>query len=143
MVDYWHGGVPRLRVGDLIEPGHERAFHDGCPTCEARRAQDQGGPAPTIDGLAEREDRVYLTTERLYAKHYASLYGRGWLYRVEPVGEVEPSTEDTIPTFLAPTARVLSVYERAVLLTMSERRRLYRMWSLADAIHDGRSSGRG
>ena len=24
-VRYWHGGMPGLRVGDLIEPGHERA----------------------------------------------------------------------------------------------------------------------
>lgn len=98
--------------------------------------QAEGGPAPTIDGLAVRDDRVYFTTNRLYAKHYASLYGRGWLYRIEPVGEVERSTEDTIETYMAPAARVVSVYERAVLLTHTERRRLYREWTVADVVFD-------
>ncbi len=36
-VRYWHGGMPGLRVGDLIEPGHERATRDDCPICDARR----------------------------------------------------------------------------------------------------------
>ena len=40
---------------------------------------------------------MYATTDRLYAKHYASLWGRGDLYRVEPVGELLESTEDLIP----------------------------------------------
>lgn len=36
----WHGGVPDLRPGDLIEPQAAGGRHliDGCPTCEARRA---------------------------------------------------------------------------------------------------------
>lgn len=131
MTPYWHGGVPGLSVGDLIKPGHERKHHDGCQWCEARKAQAEGGDAPFLDPLA-KPDRVYFTSDRLYAKHYASLYGRGWLYRVEPVGEVEKSEEDSIESWCAPAVRVLSVYERAVLLTMSERRRLFRAWTLAD-----------
>lgn len=130
MKAWWHGGVPDLRPGDLIEPGHERAVHDGCPWCEAR-ANGEAGPGD-IDGPSLRSGRVYLTTSRLYAKHYASLWGRGDLYRVEPIGDVEPSSEDTIETVTASAARVLSAYERAVLLTMSERRRLLREWSAAD-----------
>lgn len=130
-VSYWHGGFPGLGVGDIVRAGHERRAHDGCPWCEARAA-GAAGPGD-IDGPSLRSGRVYLTTSRLYAKHYASLWGRGDLYRVEPVGDVEPSSEDTIETVTASAARVLSVYERAVLLTMSERRRLLREWSAADA----------
>lgn len=76
---------------------------------------------------------VYLTTDREYARHYASLWGRGDLYRVEAVGDLTRSTEDTIETWTAPAARVLAVYDRAVLLTWSQRRALGRRWATADA----------
>ena len=133
-LSYWHGGAPGLPVGALITPGHERKLHDGCPYCEARaKGQAVISPLGAVDPPSGRPDRVYITTDRLYAKHYASLYGRGWLYRVEPVGDVEPSPEDSIPTWLAEAARVVAVYERAVQLTDSERRRLWRAWSDADA----------
>ena len=128
----WHGGVPGLRPGDLIEPGNERRHHDGCPFCEARKAQAAGGAVPALDGLAEHPDRVYLTPIREYARFYASLWGRGDLYRVEPVGELLRSTEDTMEAWHAPAARVLSVPERAVLLTWTQRRQLGRMWKAAD-----------
>lgn len=126
----FHGGVPDLRAGDLIVPGRERRHHDGCPWCEARQ---NGGAHLGMDGPSQHQDRVYLTSNRLYAKHYASLWGRGDLYRVEPVGDLERSTEDTVETFMASSARVVAVLDRAVLLTMSERRRLYREWGEADA----------
>lgn len=127
----WHGGVPGLKPGDLITPGSDRKHHDGCPWCEARKQQAAGGPAPAIDPLP-LTGRVYCTTNRLYAKHYASLYGRGWLYRVEPVGDLVRSLEDTIETWTAEALRVVSVYEKAVLLTNTERRRLWREWTAAD-----------
>lgn len=125
----FHGGIPGLRVGDLIEPGHGRRHHDGCPWCEARA---KGEAHLGMDGPSQRQDRVYATSSRLYAKHYASLWGRGDLYRVEPVGEAERSTEDSIETWCAPALRVVAVLDRAVLLTMSERRRLDREWAAAD-----------
>lgn len=129
MTPYFHGGAPGLRVGDLIEPGHQRQAHDGCPWCEARaRGEAHAG----IDGPSQEAGRVYATTHRLYAKHYASLYGYGDLYRVTPEGPAAPSTEDTIPTIHAPAFRVAAVLDRAVLLTMSERRRLYREWGTHD-----------
>lgn len=128
----FHGGVPGLRVGDMIEPGNDRRHHDGCAWCEARQ---KGEAHLGMDGPSQHADRVYMTTHRLYAKHYASLWGRGDLYRVEPVGELERSTEDTVETFMASAARVVAVLDRAVLLTMSERRRLYREWGEADARH--------
>lgn len=114
-------------LGD--EPGHERQAHDGCPWCEAR-ARDEAHQG--LDGPSQHRDRVYATTDRLYAKHYASLWGRGDLYRVEAVGEAVRSTEDTIESWHAPALRVVAVLDRAVLLTMSERRRLFREWGAAD-----------
>lgn len=125
----FHGGVPGLKVGDVIEPGHERLSHDGCPWCEARA---KGEAHQGVDGPSKRPDRVYATTNRLYAKHYASLWGWGDLYRVEAVGAVERSTEDTIETYCAERLRVAAILDRAVLLTWSERRRLYREWGAAD-----------
>ena len=127
---YWHGGVPGLKPGDILQPGHNRKLRDGCPYCEARA---RGEAHQGIDGPSQHADKIYLTTDRLYAKHYASLYGRGWLYRVEPLGDVQRSTEDSMPSYTADAARIVSVYARAVLLTMSERRRLWRAWTKADA----------
>lgn len=124
----FHGGVPGLRAGDLIEPGHERKVHDGCAWCAARAELP-----PSADGLALQVGRVYLTPERVYARYYASLYGRGDLYRAEPVGELVRSTEDTFETWTATAARVVAAVDRAVLLTQGERRRLYRLWGAADA----------
>lgn len=135
-VRYWHGGMPGLRVGDLIEPGHERATRDDCPICDTRRVGTSlvAGNA-IIDAPSAHRDRIYITTDRLYAKHYASLYGRGDLYRVEPIGDLLRSTEDSYETYAVTAARVVSVYDRAVLLTWSERRRLYREWGQADLDH--------
>ena len=127
---FFHGGVPSLRIGELIEPGHNRKVHAGCPWCEARA---KGEAFAGIDGPSHETERVYFTTHRLYAKHYASLWGRGDLYRIEPVGEVEQSAEDSIESFTAPALRVVSILDRAVLLTMTERRRLFREWGQADA----------
>lgn len=75
---------------------------------------------------------MYLTTDREYARFYASLYGRGDLYRVEPVGDVTVSVEDHFPTWTAAAARVTAVYARAVLLTWTQRRALQRTWKAAD-----------
>lgn len=125
----FHGGVPGLRVGDLIVPGHERQQHDGCPWCEARaKGEAVGG----MDGPTQHPETVYATTSRLYARFYASLYGRGDLYRVTPEGELTRSTEDSIESWRAPAFRVAAVLDRAVLLTNSERRRLWREWGAAD-----------
>lgn len=126
----FHGGIPDLRAGNVIEPGHGRKAHAGCPWCAARAA---GRAHLGMDGPSLHGDRVYATTNRLYAKHYASLWGRGDLYRVEPVGQLELSIEDHIESFTAPAFRVAAVLDRVVLLTDSERRRLLREWTAADA----------
>lgn len=95
--------------------------------CAAR----ERGESPRLDPRA-RPDRVYMTRHRGYARHYASLWGRGDLYRVEPVGPLERSLEDTIESWMAPGARVLAVVERAILLTWKDRRKLFREWGIAD-----------
>lgn len=125
----FHGGVPGLRPGDLIEPGHARRTHDGCPWCEARA---NGEAHLGIDGPSAEPDRVYATENRLYARFHASLWGLGDLYQVDPVGDVRVSIEDSIPTITAPALRVRAVVDRAVRLTDKERRRLHREWTAAD-----------
>lgn len=130
----YHGGVPGLRPGDIIRPGHERRTHDGCPWCQARIV---GDAYMGMDGPSLVPDQVYATTDRLYAKHYASLWGRGDLYRVAPVGDLTRSTEDSVESYTAPALRVVAVLDRAVLLTMTERRRLFRRWSAADLVRAG------
>jgi len=132
----WHGGIAGLSRGDLIAPGNYRPIVDGCKFCEARAVEAAGGPRPLVDGLSQHRDKVYLTTDRDYARHYASLWGRGDLYRVDPVGVVERSTEDSIETYTADAARVLHAYERAVLLTNKQRRALQRRWALADTTRE-------
>lgn len=123
----FHGGQPGLRIGDLLKPGHKRRQHEGCGWCAAREA----GTAVN-DPASHRKERIYITTDRDYARFYASLYGYGDLYRVEPVGEVEPSTEDHFDSWVAPAARVVGIMARAVRLTPGERRRLHGKWTAAD-----------
>jgi len=136
MTRYFHGGIPGLKPGDLITQ-HPPNVVDGCDICAAKAA----GQQPVVEGLGvvdpitERPDRVYLTTDREYARFYASKYPLGDLYVVEPDGDLEPSTEDHFPSWTAPAARVVSVYDRAVRLTPHRRRTLLRRWQTADLEH--------
>jgi hypothetical protein len=133
----FHGGVPGLRPGDLIEPGPPHVV-DGCPICAAR-AQGLSYTTPglgVIDPPTGRPDRVYATSDREYARWYASKYPRGDLYVIELLGDVDVSTEDRFPTWCAPAARVRSIYDRYVLLTPAQRRRMSNRWTLADAAAD-------
>ena len=128
----FHGGVPGLRPGDLIVPG-ERHYVDGCAVCEAkRRGETYRVAGGAVDPVNAHEDRVYMTDDRAYARFYASKYPTGDLYGVEPVGEVQESSEDPFPTWHAASARVVSVLERAVRLTPAQRRTLLNRWRRAD-----------
>ena len=62
---------------------------------------------------------MYVTTDREYARLYAFGVPRGDLYRVEPIGELIETTgrQDHAPSWAAPAARVIAVYERFVHLT--------------------------
>jgi hypothetical protein len=121
---YFHGGVIGLVVGSLIEPGHSRDNrHPGCEICEARAAG-----TTAVDRPSARHDQVYFTEDVEYARFHASLYGRGDLYRVEPVGVPELSAEDLFPSHTAPAARVVAVLARGVRLTPRQRTSLYVRW---------------
>ncbi len=123
MSSYWHGGVPGLKPGDLIRPAtDDRHLVDGCPTCEARRRGKQLPNDPSDPS------RIYVTTERDYAKVFAAGYPRGALYRVEPIGDLEPSGDDPAPSWAVGSARVLSVYDPLVNLTPARMASLVRRW---------------
>lgn len=123
MPTYYHGSTPGLRPGQLLVPS-EPNFLDDCPICQAKKAGIDTG----IDPPTGHPDRIYITTDRDYGRFYASKYPRGDLYVVEPVGEIEPSTEDYFPTFKVTSARVRAVYDRYIQLTMAQRRSLQRRW---------------
>lgn len=125
---WWHGGVPGLRVGDILLPGNERRTHEGCEWCEARK---KGQAYFGMDPPSARR-AVYITHDKEYARFYASLYGYGDLYIVEPNGQAILSEEDHIEAWSADSARILAVYQRAVRLTMTQRRALQRKWKVAD-----------
>lgn len=126
-VRYYHGGHPGLRPGDELTPqgpGRLARHHDGCPICAAQAA----GEHTPIDPPTARPDRVYVSTDWLYAKFYASRYGRGDLYAVTPHGELEESTEDLLPALTCSSAVVVEVLARNVELTHAERRHLWNRW---------------
>lgn len=120
----FHGGAAGLRPGDVIVPGMaEHRFVDGCEICAAHAR----GESTTLDPLTPH-DWVYATTDRPYARYYASRAVKGTLYRVRLEGDIEQSTEDEFPTWRARRGVVVSVLERRVQLTMRERRRLFIRW---------------
>ena len=123
----FHGGIPGLNAGDLILPGSPH-FVDGCKVCDAHKA----GMSHELEPVTQHADRVYVTTDREYARFYASKYPKGDLYSVEPVGDLAVSDEDRFPTWTAPSARVIGVYDRYVQLTWKQRRTLLRKWERAD-----------
>jgi hypothetical protein len=136
MARLFHGGMPGLKPGGLITP-HAPNVVDGCAICAAKAAGEQPvvKGLGVVDPLTERPDRVYVTSDREYARFYASKYPLGDLYVIEPVGELEPSGEDHFPSWTVPAARVVSVYDRAVRLTPHQRRTLLRRWQAADLEH--------
>jgi hypothetical protein len=132
-VRYWHGGIPGLKPGDLVVPG-ERHYVDGCAVCESkRRGENYRLAGVAVDPINAHEDMVYVTTDREYARFYASKYPRGDLYTVEPVGDmVDVGSEDPFPTWAVPAARVVSVYDTYVCLSSGQRRTLLNRWRRVD-----------
>lgn len=126
-VRYYHGGHPGLWPGDEVlpqGPGRLARHHEGCAVCDAQAA----GQATSIDPATARPDRVYVTTDWLYGKFYASRYGAGDLYVVAPADDLEPSGEDLLPAATCSSAVVVDVLARAVTLTHAERRHLWNRW---------------
>lgn len=75
---YYHGGVRGLKKGDKIQP----------PTITGNSTLLQYARELSPDG-PQREDRVYLTTDKKAARLYASVMPRGDVYEVIPDGELE------------------------------------------------------
>lgn len=120
----FHGGVAGRKVGDIIEPGHHRLkVVDGCPVCEAHASGENHPLEP-----ATPPERVYATADKEYARWYASKAVLGWIYVVCPIGDLHLSDEDHFLSYWADTFKVVSIYERAVSLTMCQRRRLFIRW---------------
>lgn len=116
----FHGGAPEIWRGRTIRPDMaHRRYHAGCEICEAQRLGASDVDPATPHGF------VYATSDRDYARHYASRFGGGWLYEVELAADAESSTEDLIPTWRASSARVLRVLEKRITLTMPERLALF------------------
>ncbi len=121
---YFHGGVPGLKVGDLIEPqplGEGSHLVDGCPTCEARKTGKQL-PTDNLDASL-----VYVTPDREYARVYAAGYPQGALYVVEPMGDLTPSP-DPVPSWGCPAARVTGVYDACVRMSPAQVSRAVRRY---------------
>lgn len=117
-VRYFHGGPAGLR-GEILPP-------------------ERTGAATTADyGAAHvcRRDRVYLLTDPELAIVYAAgaiSQRPGWVYEVEPVGDVEPDADWLGPegaSVCARRARIRRVHRR---LTDAERRAVRRQ--LAELI---------
>lgn len=155
-IRYYHGGKAGLKPGDLLIPSPPHV-NDGCPVCVAR---DRGrtvtvgeyrawlrakGPAAArvlaeLEGADDAEPidppsgrhAVYITTDEDYALWYAAR-SRGDLYRVVPVGPLDPSPEDNFPSWTCRAALVAEVVKRKVRLRERERRRISHRWQLADS----------
>jgi hypothetical protein len=100
----YHGGVPGLIPGQKLLPP---LLTDACSCAE-------------YDGGEHcRADRVYVTTDAEEAAVYAALTapsGRGDVYEVEPVGELEPDSA-AVPgsaSYAAAAATVVRVIRRGV-----------------------------
>ena len=120
----YHGGVAGYWIGDLLTPNNaEHRYVDGCQHCAAQRE----GRFLVLDPPTP-PDWVYATSDREYARFYASRAVRGSLYRVRLEGDVEPSIEDPFPTWRGRRAIILGVPEIRVTLTMRQRRKLWCRW---------------
>ena len=100
-VKFYHGGRPGMKTGQFILAP--------AVTGTSKTLANYGA-----EGLCRR-DRVYVTTDHVAAAMYAGMYSTkkaGWVYEVEPVGEVEPDPDCSQPglSFSAEKARIIKVY---------------------------------
>jgi len=108
MTSYFHGGYPGLKPGDLLLPPDQTGTDHRLSATSA----ELGAPA-----YATRADIVYVTTLRDAARSYAAFYPDGALYRVEPVGDLEPDPDCAEPglSWHCPAARIAAVVDPVVL----------------------------
>lgn len=101
----WHGGVPGLKVGDLLRPVSETDTEHSLTRYAARVGLNR-------DHV--RQDRVHLTSDRAVARAYAAAYPNGALYVAEPIGETEPDPDAPEIALRCPQARITAAYDPCV-----------------------------
>ncbi len=120
---YWHGGAPGRRVGDILLSRRAAEAQQGVPTTHAlQRGYALGITDP---------DRVYFSRDRDFALAFAArqitadresgiIFQRGSLYRVEPIGAVEPDPDFSMHdvSWCAPAARVTAIEEDEVVMSI-------------------------
>lgn len=105
METFFHGGYPGLRVGEKILP---KAV-----------TKKENGTRNKSEWMWVDEKMVYITPDFQLAKGYANAYGtddvfgggHGWVYRIQPVGEVkeDPNSCKDFPSKVCKEAVVLEV----------------------------------
>lgn len=112
MTAYFHGGTPGLRVGGFILPPTETG---------AKSLSDvTGAPPELLERVhrVHRRDRVYLALNVEDAKLFAAFdtggccHRGGDVYRVDPVGDIEPDPDWLGPpggSICAPRARIVGI----------------------------------
>lgn len=102
---FYHGGVPKMEKGDVILP----------PSITGVSTLLQY--AKKIDPNAvQRNDMVYITTDRKAAEIFAAAYHFGDVYKVKPIGKLSDDpdcTEDGL-SYQCEKAVVIAVLRRNV-----------------------------
>lgn len=129
---FWHGGAPRLRVGEILTPGH------GSETARA---------AYSLKG-ADHRHGVYLTSDVEFARAWAATWaarhgkaGDGSVYRVQPLGDLcaDPDYPQTDLSWFVSAAEILAVEASKVRLTTTEANRralCYATWTDGTPAYD-------
>jgi hypothetical protein len=96
----WHGGAPGRRVGDLLLPP------SGTGLARTHRSMSLGYG---LTQIGQRDDRVYLTSDKELARAYAGMWtrqgggmGGGSLYKVATDDPLDPDADLLSPRYLVP-----------------------------------------
>lgn len=101
---YFHGGVSGLQVGDFILP----------PDLTGTEQRLSAYAAPDAKH-GHRTDRVYVTPTQNVARFFAAVYPDGAIYRVEPVGDLEPDPDAPGDGLMCAQAQVVEVVRERVV----------------------------
>ena len=115
-IKYYHGGFPDLPVGTVLLSKNAAARLGRTANWALRNGQHSA-------------DHVYFTTDMELARSFAhalkTSFGRGHLYEVQPLGAMEADPDYAIfdDMFMAPSARIVRVVQRNIVLTPTEETR--------------------
>jgi protein gp37 len=102
---YYHGGIPGLKIGDTLLPPNVT----GKPTL-LKYAQEIAPDGP------QRDDRVYLTTDKESASIFAYCYPKGDVYRAIPTLPLEDDPDCLEPELSYQTPKAVVVQDKTPLL---------------------------